>query len=209
MMHLRNSWQRMWPGIGASGDGATTFAQLVERYAEPHRRYHTLRHLNECIDWFEGASHLAQRPAEVEAALWFHDAIYDLGQTGNEEQSARWARAALSSAGVPDDAAARVEKLVLTTKHTASPVSQDGQLLGDIDLSILGAAEPRFTEYEVQIRDEYSFVDEPLFRRRRRALLQAFLDRPFIYCTAHFRSALEARARFNLANAIGKLEAPP
>ncbi len=206
MTDLRNSWRRMWSGIGASGDGAMTFAELVARYSEPHRKYHTLEHLQECIGCFEAVSDLAERPAEVEAALWFHDAIYNLGQADNEEQSATWARLALSSAGVPDDVAARVEKLVLATKHTATmPASQDEQLLVDIDLSILGAGEDRFAQYEVQIRGEYSFVAEPLFRQKRRAILLAFLDRPFIYSTAHFRAALEAKARLNLSNAMAKI----
>jgi predicted metal-dependent HD superfamily phosphohydrolase len=205
MTDLHKSWCRMWYGIGASGDGTPTFADLVARYSEPHRKYHTLQHLEECISSLEASSHLAARPTEVEAALWFHDAIYDLGRTDNEEQSGKWARAALLSAGVPGDAAARVETLVLATKHSSLPASQDEQLLVDIDLSILGADEQRFAEYEIQIRDEYSFVAGPIFRQKRRAILQSFLDRPFIYSTAHFRSALESRARFNLANAIAKI----
>ncbi|HXD41440.1 MAG TPA: N-methyl-D-aspartate receptor NMDAR2C subunit [Ramlibacter sp.] len=208
MTNLRNSWQRMWAGLGASGDGTATFAELLARYREPHRKYHTLGHLEECIGWFEAASHLAGRPAEVEAALWFHDGVYDLGQPGNEERSADWAHAALAAAGVPGDVAGRVAKLVLATKHTSVPASQDEQLLVDIDLSILGADEQRFAQYEAQIADEYSFVAEQSFRQKRRALLQAFLDRPFIYATAYFRSALEARARLNLAAAIAKLADP-
>jgi len=198
----------MWFGVGASGNEAPTFAELVRRYCEPHRKYHTLQHLEECISWFEAASHLAERPVEVEAALWFHDAIYDLGQADNEEQSAKWARAVLSSAGVSDDVAARVEKLVLATKHTSLPAAQDERLLVDIDLSILGADEQRFAEYELQICDEYSFVAGPIFPQKRRAILQSFLDRRFIYGTAHFRSALEAKARFNVSNAIAKIAGP-
>jgi predicted metal-dependent HD superfamily phosphohydrolase len=123
MTGLHESWQRAWSGVGASGDGAMTFAELVRHYSEPHRRYHNLQHLDECIRWFEASSHLAGRPAEVEAALWFHDAIYNLGQADNEEQSANWAETALSSAGVPDDSVARVAQLVLATKHTSLPGS--------------------------------------------------------------------------------------
>ena len=96
MTDLRNSWRRMWPGVGASGDGATTFDELVARYSESHRKYHTVQHLDEFIGWFEAASHLAERPAEVEAALWFHDAIYNLGQAENEERSANWAIASIA-----------------------------------------------------------------------------------------------------------------
>jgi predicted metal-dependent HD superfamily phosphohydrolase len=81
-------------------------------------------------------------------------------------------------------------------------------LLVDIDLSVLGADEHRFAEYQVRIRDEYSSVAEPIFRLKRHAILQSFLDRPFIYSTAHFRAALEARARFNLSNAIAKIAGP-
>jgi predicted metal-dependent HD superfamily phosphohydrolase len=74
-------------------------------------------------------------------------------------------------------------------------------LLVDIDLAILGASEPRFAEYERQVRDEYAFVPEPLFYEKRRAILQSFLARPRIYSTRHFTNLLERRARMNLARA--------
>jgi hypothetical protein len=32
MARLRNSWQRMWSGVGATGDGASTFTELVGRW---------------------------------------------------------------------------------------------------------------------------------------------------------------------------------
>ena len=82
--------------------------------------------------------------------------------------------------------------------HTAVPVLDDERLLVDIDLSILGAPEDRFTEYERQIRQEYAFVPKWLFRRKRREILKGFLDRPAIYSTPHFHDRLEARARDNL-----------
>jgi predicted metal-dependent HD superfamily phosphohydrolase len=78
--------------------------------------------------------------------LWFHDAVYELRRSDNEEQSARLAEGALSNAGAPREVGARVATLVLATRHTASPESTDEQLLVDIDLSILGATESRFAE---------------------------------------------------------------
>ncbi len=199
---MLNSWRTMWRNLGAHGDGAAAFAQLVARYSEPQRHYHTLQHLGECLDYFSPVRALAQHPGEVEAGLWFHDAIYALQAHDNEAQSAAWASRALLDAGVAPAAAARVHALVMATRHTALPQLDDEKLLVDIDLSILGAGDARFAEYESQIRREYAFVPEALFNTKRRAVLQSFLDRTRIYSTAHFRALLEDRARANLRQAL-------
>ena len=197
------SWQRAWAGIGAVGEGDALFAQLMAAYAEPQRHYHTQQHLGECLSAFDGARALAEHPDEVELALWFHDAIYDIKGHDNEQRSADWARDALLAAGVPGESAQHVHDLVMATRHTAVPVGRDEQLLVDIDLSILGAARPRFDEYEQQIRQEYAYVPGFLFRRKRREILKGFLDRPAIYSTPHFHGVLEARARDNLRRVTG------
>ena len=202
MNKLLPSWQRAWAGIGASGDGDALYASLLARYSEPQRHYHTLQHLGECLAMFDEVRGLAQRPHEVELALWFHDAIYEVKRSDNEERSADWARAELLQADVDANSADRVHALIMATLHTAVPVLADEQLLVDIDLSILGAETERFAEYELQIRQEYAFVPKWLFRRKRRAILQGFLDRPAIYSTAHFCAMLEQRARENLQRAI-------
>jgi predicted metal-dependent HD superfamily phosphohydrolase len=182
------------------------FQSLLARYGEPHRKYHTLQHLAECLSAFEQVSSLATHPAEVEIALWFHDAIYDVKRSDNEERSASWAATGLAAGGAPAAVAQRVSALVLITKHTATPVTPDEQMLGDIDLGILGASEQRFAEYERQIREEYAFVPGFVFRRKRRAILQSFLQRPRIYGTARFYAALERAARVNLQNAVDSLK---
>jgi predicted metal-dependent HD superfamily phosphohydrolase len=202
MTLFEGSWQRAWSGIGARGDGVSVRDELLRRYGEPHRRYHSLQHLDECLVAFDSAAALALHPAEVELALWFHDAIYEVRHGDNERRSADWARDALADAGVPVDAAGRVHALVMVTCHQAAPQDGDAQLLVDIDLSILGAEAARFAEYEAQIRDEYAFIPAWLFRRKRRAILRSFIERPRIYSTATFHDALEARARSNLARAI-------
>lgn len=147
--------------------------------------------------------HLAERPAEVEMALWFHDAIYDIPGQGNEERSAAWAHEALLQAGAAPAAADRVKQLVLATRHDALPAGRDEQLLVDIDLAILGAELDRFDEYERQIRQEYRYVPGFLFKRKRRQILQTFLDRPTLYSTPVLSSQFEAPARANLRRAIG------
>ena len=184
--------------VGAAGVGGALFARLMAAHAEPQRHYHTQQHLGECLSAFDGACALAEHPAEVEIALWFHDAVYDVKGHDNEQCSADWARDALRDAGVDTGSAQRVHDLVMATRHTAVPSAQDERLLVDIDLSILGAERARFDEYEQQIRREYAYVPGFLFRRKRREILKGFLDRPAIYSTPHFHDRLEARARDNL-----------
>jgi predicted metal-dependent HD superfamily phosphohydrolase len=202
MIDWRSSWQRAWHGVGASGDGGALFHALLDRYAEPHRKYHTQQHLGECLSAFESVIGLPPHPAEVEVALWFHDAIYDVKRSDNEERSADWAHTALLSGGARAEGAALVRTLVLATRHAAEPAMLDEQVLVDIDLAILGAPEARFLEYERQIREEYDSVPGWLFKRKRRAILRSFLKRPRIFSTPHFNALLEERARANLAQVV-------
>lgn len=199
-----DSWQRAWTGLGAAGDGRAQRDDLLARYSEPQRHYHTRQHLTECLAEFETSSHLATRPAEVEAALWLHDAVYDPHRNDNEARSAGLARDIFGPAGIAETAIARVAEAILRTRHHAEPASDDERLLLDIDLSILAADAPRFDEYERQIRLEYAFVAEASFHARRGNLLKALLLRPHIYHLAEFRERLEQRARANLLRSIAR-----
>jgi len=99
---LDRSWRRAWQGLGAQGTGEPLQRTLVERWSEPHRHYHALQHLEECLLAAEDALALAQHPAEVEMALWFHDAVYDTRASDNEQRSADWARDAALADRVHD-----------------------------------------------------------------------------------------------------------
>ena len=150
---------------GVAAVPSALYNELMAAYAEPHRHYHTAQHLEECFAHFDAIGSLAGHPAEVALALWFHDAIYDPKRQDNEEKSAGWARAAVLAAGAAPDAAARIHALVMATRHAAVPRGPDEEVLVDIDLSILGAAPARFDEYERQVRAEYAWVPDFLFRR--------------------------------------------
>jgi predicted metal-dependent HD superfamily phosphohydrolase len=195
----------MWGQLGAATPDAKLHGEVEARYREPHRHYHTLQHLDECFDKLDEIRSFAEHPAEIELALWFHDAVYDVERQDNEEWSADWARMAAVAAGVPRDACERVHALVLATRHQAVPRGLDAEILVDVDLSILGAAPERFDEYERQVREEYSWVPGFLFRRKRKAILRDFLARPRIFSTAHFHDRYEQRARANLERSIAAL----
>jgi predicted metal-dependent HD superfamily phosphohydrolase len=202
---LRASLDRCWIGIAADQVTSELFRALIDAYAQSHRKYHTLQHLSECLALFSEYRELASEPDEVEIALWFHDAIYDVKASDNEAKSAQWAAAALRERGVDESRIERVQNHILATRHAALPQGADQVLLVDIDLSILGATADRFDEYEQQVRAEYRWVPDFLFKRKRREILAEFLARSPIYGTAVIRDRLEGRARENLARSLTQL----
>jgi predicted metal-dependent HD superfamily phosphohydrolase len=217
MKMLEQYWHQAWSSISAQPkalalDCASAhlditpppelFAQLINSYSEPHRFYHTLQHLGECLNLLDTVAHLAEHLAEIQIALWFHDAVYNTHAQDNEMQNANWAQRSLINAGVDGSVALRVYDLVLATNHDVIPVGTDAQLLVDVDLAILGADELRFAEYERQVRQEYHWVPEAAFQEGRSRILQSFLDRSTIYSNPWFSDRLEAQARRNLRRSI-------
>ncbi|MBE7368803.1 HD domain-containing protein [Ramlibacter pallidus] len=201
------SWRRLWGELGAQQADGGLLNQLVAAYSEQHRRYHTLQHLRECLAHFEAASMLARRPAEIELALWFHDAVYDPQRGDNEQRSADWAHRSIIAAGCGEAPAQRVAAMVRATQGHAASADPDTQLLLDVDLAVLGAAPARFSEFEAQVRAEYAHVPDDAFRAGRARVLQGFLERSRIYGTVAFHDALEGRARANLGQALSRLQA--
>jgi predicted metal-dependent HD superfamily phosphohydrolase len=202
MNALEQSWSRAWSGLDLAGDGEELRQQLLAAWSEPHRKYHTLQHLSECLSAFEPVRAMSPHSAGIELALWFHDAIYDVKRSDNEARSADWATAELQKAGASAGSIRLVHDLIMITRHAALPQTLDEQVLVDVDLSILGADERRYAEFELQVREEYSFVPGFLFRMKRKSILKTFLDREHIYSTQHFRERLEKSARRNLELAV-------
>jgi predicted metal-dependent HD superfamily phosphohydrolase len=180
----------------------------MRQYRSEARAYHTPRHLEECLEQFDAVRGQFRRPDEAEAAIWFHDAIYDPRADDNEEQSADLADRLLGPAGVPTEYLAEIRRLILATGHRGARASQDdASLVTDIDLSIFGSDPGRFDEYECDIRREYEFAADDEFRRRRSQILSSFLARPTIYATRWFAARYEDRARANLRRSIAALDA--
>jgi predicted metal-dependent HD superfamily phosphohydrolase len=198
-------WAGLWSRLGAQGSGLSIFTHLAAAYAEPGRAYHTAEHIRDCLIQLDQSRDIARRPDEVEAAVWFHDAVYLPGASDNEDRSARLAQTALLACAVPLEVSRRVADLVLATRHLTLPREPDGQLLCDIDLSILGREPEIFDEFERRIRREYAWVPEPTYRRNRTEVLVGFLRRRSIYQTEYFRARYEEQARANLKRVIADL----
>lgn len=205
MNRLSERWEALWRRLGAPEVPAGTLSELVAAYTSPGRFYHTLAHVEDCLEVFDVGRHLADRPSEAELAVWFHDAVYDPRAGDNERKSAEWAGSVIRRAGLSGMVAESVERLILATRHDVEVSGRDAQVLVDVDLSILGREDAAFWEYEQNIRREYAWVPEDLFNRKRAEILRSFLRREHIYQLELYRSMFEARARQNVERAIERL----
>jgi predicted metal-dependent HD superfamily phosphohydrolase len=172
--------------------------RLVTAYST-ERGYHDLLHLTEVLARITELGE-AQN-TEVVLAAWYHDAVYDT-QGDNEERSARLAETDLE--GEAD--VAEVARLVrLTEHHKPESGDHNGEVLVDADLAILAADEGRYRSYAEGVRKEYSAYDEATFAAGRIAILQALLEKPTLFHTAHAREHWEPVARANVAAELIRL----
>ncbi|HET9381611.1 MAG TPA: hypothetical protein VFP69_12360 [Streptomyces sp.] len=180
-------------------DPAPYAGNLLARWQEPQRRYHTLTHLAAVLDHVDTLEPYADDPDAVRLAAWFHDAVYLPDRSENEERSARLAERALAEAGVPAAKTAEVARLVrLTTGHDPADGDRDGQVLCDADLAVLGSPPSAYAAYTAAVREEYHFVPDDAFREGRSAVLRHLLALPRLFRTPYGRERWEATARHNL-----------
>ncbi len=181
---------------------------LLARYAEPQRHYHSLPHIQAMLALLRLHGHLASQPEVIEAAIWFHDAIYDTHRQDNEEASAQLAQAELSTLGWPQWAIDRVMFLVRATSLHDAPIEDtDAWLLLDLDLAVLAQGAESYEAYAQAIRCEYAWVPEAAYKAGRAGVLERFLQRDAIYRTPALASAWEATARANVSRELSQLQA--
>ncbi|MGW4534519.1 HD domain-containing protein [Nocardia sp. NPDC004340] len=179
---------------------------LVRRYREPHRRYHTVEHLAAMLAVIDDLAADADDLDAVRYAAFFHDAVYAMDGTDNEEASARLAETALPALGVAPDQVAEVARLVrLTGGHHPDPADRNGAVLCDADLAILAADPAGYAAYTAAVRAEYVHVPDNLFRAGRAAVLAALAEGPALFRTPTALRRYEAAARANLAAEMAAL----
>jgi predicted metal-dependent HD superfamily phosphohydrolase len=211
---LKSTWESLLQPFQVSPRfSQKVFLELVRAYSSVGRFYHTLEHIQLVLKVIEEirrqslpqALRIINFPA-IQLAAWFHDVIYDSKSKDNEEKSAEYAAARLTSLEIPNNTVQSVQNLILHTKnHQAPPADIDSQILLDADLAILGASELEYKTYAQGIRQEYAWVADELYRRRRLQVLQNLLQRERIYFTPQLFVKLESRARLNLQAEIATL----
>jgi predicted metal-dependent HD superfamily phosphohydrolase len=210
---LIEQWRTAARAAGALDETAVDRAgrDLLDRWHEPHRHYHTATHLAAMLSVVDSQAHTAGHPDLVRLAAWFHDAVYDPRAPGaaNERHSAALAGRVLVRLGLPATAVAEVGRLVLLTAgHRAAAGDRDGALLCDADLAILAAPELAYDRYAAAVRREYAHVPDRAFRAGRADVLRGLLDLPALYRVPALAERWEAPARANLVRELNELTKP-
>jgi hypothetical protein len=111
------------------------------------------------------------------------------GAPSQRQRAAQWLDDLARDSGLSDEVRRWLYDLVMVTRHDGAPTSAE-----------------RFDEYDRQVRREYRYVPQFVYRPKRRQVLESFLARGRIYTTAAYFDALEQQARANLRRAINRLD---
>ena len=131
-------WQAILGRTGLDDPGWAILTELESLYSEPHRKYHNLRHVLDCLGYLDSHPVEGSDPSAVELAIWFHDAIYLPQEKGNEQASADMALERLKNMGANVKLRQKVHRLIMVTTHDKEPQDLDEAVMIDVDLAILG-----------------------------------------------------------------------
>jgi len=190
---LLHRWESVMPGHDA------LFLDLLDRWGEEHRRYHGRTHLLAVLEALDLLCAPATPPRTVQLAAWFHDAVYRGAAGQDEEDSARLAEERLAHAGLPGADIEEVARLVrLTSDHRPEPGDDDGALLCDADLSVLGGEPEPYARYVAAVREDYAHIGDADFAAGRAAVVRRLLDLDPLFHSERARELWLDAARRNL-----------
>jgi predicted metal-dependent HD superfamily phosphohydrolase len=144
-----------------------TCRRLLERWQEPDRHFHNLKHLVDVLARVDELAEETHHPDLVRLAAWYHGAVFSstpskaYSRSGGEDEaaSAELAREELGALGVPGPALDRIGELILNLKrHETKSRDIDCLALSDADLAVLAADPQHYQAYRKKVRAEYAHL---------------------------------------------------
>lgn len=190
---LLKRWESIMPGHDA------LFLDLLDRWGEEHRKYHGRTHLLAVLEALDLLTDPDDPPRTVLLAAWFHDAVYRGVAGQDEEESAQLAEDRLAGAGLPAAEVEEVARLVmLTSDHRPEPGDDDGALLCNADLSVLGGEPEPYARYVAAVREDYAHIGDADFAAGRAAVVRQLLELDPLFHGERARKLWLDAARRNL-----------
>ena len=176
-------------------------AELLTRWSEPHRHYHSVSHLEYGLD---ALARLGGERLEV-IAFWCHDAVHSNRTPEDETASTEVARTLLADVLPADEVDEVCRLIMLTAGHRVEPGDDAGARLCDADLYGLGAPWEIYSRNVAGIRAELPQITDEQWKQGRGAFLRGFLGREWFYSSALGRELWQDQARANLARELDEL----
>ncbi|PJZ70237.1 hypothetical protein CH373_12540 [Leptospira perolatii] len=183
----------------------TIWQEVVQHYSEPNRFYHNLSHIENLTNNLSQVKSQIQDWDTVLFSIVYHDIVYDVSATDNEEKSAELAEARLRSIHYPEDSLRLCSSQIVATKGHSNSDNSDTKLFLDADLSILGENSIVYSDYCQNIRKEYSIYSDGDYKAGRMKVLHYFLTMDRIYKTDYFYEKYEKQARKNIKQELDEL----
>jgi predicted metal-dependent HD superfamily phosphohydrolase len=205
--------QIIWRKLVVPEHFGWTWGVLHSLYTERHRHYHTIFHIEKCLEALDELTRNDPRiNREIASlALIWHDAVYVPGSPTNEQLSADlWRAISPTTIVVAQLATSDIRELVaqciLATKHHGrTEPNPTMQAVVDVDMSILGSDWPMYSAYKRWVRQEFQHVDDEAFRTGRKAFLEKQLTSSRIFWNDWMHEKYETQARNNIRQELSEL----
>lgn len=179
--------------------------KIVGKYGQKNRFYHNLNHLEKTYHELLKIKDEVEEWDTLLFALFYHDYNYNVLKRNNEEKSAKRATKTLAKLAVDPEQIQQCKEMILATKGHQVTEEKDINYFTDADLAILGTSWKDYKTYIKQIRKEYKFYPDPIYKKGRVKVLKHLLEMPRIYKTDFFHDRFEVKAKKNIELEINLL----
>ena len=184
------------------------FESIKNFYQSTGRYYHDLSHIENMLSTVEIDKIKFDDLDSVFFAIWFHDIIYNVKRSDNEEKSADLAEMFLNKINYDFRKINKIRQMIIKTKNHQVDEKNDNfdtKLFLDLDLLILGEDSDVYQRYAENIRKEYSIVPDQIYFAERAKILDHFLKQRKIFKTKKFNDVYETIARRNIQTEINDI----
>jgi predicted metal-dependent HD superfamily phosphohydrolase len=181
------------------------WAEIQSNYSKSVRYYHNLTHLDNLIEELISIKDQIEDWQTLTFSVAYHDIIYNTLRQDNEEKSAAFAYDRLTQLNLPSTQKEKCKLQILATKQHQVSTNVDTNYFIDADLSILGSDNRSYLKYAEQIRNEYRYFPDILYKPGRRKVLTGFLKMKSIYKTKYFQDKFEVQAKMNISDELNSL----
>ena len=192
---MKDKFLEIWETAGGT-NGEIVYEELVSRYSEKSRHYHTLNHISKSLGRVDEGK--PKNKLALYMAIFFHDVIYDPVKNDNEEKSAEYFKKVAAENTVKSEIIDRTVGLIMATKHIEKPDNYDAMLICDIDLAELGKDYGHFENNNILIRKEFEMYSDEEYNQGRMEFMKTMSERPEIFFTAEFQQKYGKNAKSNV-----------